>query len=202
VTSVKTVGSARGTSSGTPRHEDLVWLIANEMKPWKHPKGQVVVTVRYAIETLRGILAVETPSGKEQQHAEKLILAIHKLNQLIHAAPPRFFSSAVEKAKAVQATSGLFYHCLDLSRERAPKRRGWKKTMTACCALSLIEECSTKKPAAGNRDTAFCMIASWLFEVVTGEPEPNLEYDCKRILRLGLRIFRLHPVPSTMPWGL
>jgi hypothetical protein len=188
MTGVKTVGSARGTSSGDPPlHEELVWLIANEMKPWKHPKRQVLATVRRAIDALRRLLAVKTFSNKERQHAEKLLLAINKIDELIFAAPPMFFSSAVERANAVQATSGLFYQCLYLIRQRAPKR-GWKKGITAICALSLIEECSTKKPAAGNRDTTFCMIASWLFEVVTGEPEPNLEYDCKRQLRLDRRV--------------
>jgi hypothetical protein len=187
--SVKTVGSARGTSSGDPLlHEELVWLIANEMKPWNHPKRQVLATVQRAIDMLRGLLAVDRKSfsSKEKQHAEKLLLAIDKIDKLILAASPRFFSSVVERFEALRATSVLLSQCQYIIRERAPKP-GWKKGVTAMYALSLIKECSKRKPAAGNRDTAFCMVASWLFEVVTGEHESNLEYDCKRILRADRR---------------
>jgi hypothetical protein len=57
----------------------------------------------------------------------------------------------------------------------------WKER-AAIFAVSLITEVSAKKPAAGDRNTSFCVIASQLFEVVTGERDPNLLRACKDVL--------------------
>jgi hypothetical protein len=62
-------------------------------------------------------------------------------------------------------------------RSRADKIR------TAFTALFLMLDTSKEPPAAGNRNTPFCLIASLLFEAATGEHEPNLERACKYTLR-------------------
>jgi hypothetical protein len=46
---------------------------------------------------------------------------------------------------------------------------GYIKKNAALFALFLITDVSTKIPAAGDRNTPFCVIASLLFEMITGE---------------------------------
>jgi hypothetical protein len=58
----------------------------------------------------------------------------------------------------------------------------YKKEMAAVFALLLITGVSTKIPAAGDRNTPFCVIASLLFEMITGEREANLLRACKSVL--------------------
>lgn len=61
------------------------------------------------------------------------------------------------------------------------------KTRTAFVALCLIKTVSKKSPTVGEGNTAFCDIASWLFEDATGAQEPeerNLERACKEILQM------------------
>jgi hypothetical protein len=61
------------------------------------------------------------------------------------------------------------------------KSRYWKER-TAVFGLCLTMDLSTKMAAAGSRNTSFCIIASRLFEMVTGEREPNLLRACKDVL--------------------
>jgi hypothetical protein len=67
---------------------------------------------------------------------------------------------------------------------------GYMKERAAIFALELITDVSTKIPAAGDRKTPFCLIASLLFEIITGECESNLLRACKSVLTT-LRSFRV-----------
>jgi hypothetical protein len=64
-----------------------------------------------------------------------------------------------------------------------PPNSGVENIRTAFTALFLILDTSKKPPAAGDRNTPFCLVASLLFEAATGEHEPNLERACKYALR-------------------
>jgi hypothetical protein len=58
-----------------------------------------------------------------------------------------------------------------------------EKIRTAFTAVFLVVGTSKKPPAAGDRNTPLCVIASQLFEAATGEHDPNLERACKYALR-------------------
>jgi hypothetical protein len=62
-------------------------------------------------------------------------------------------------------------------------KTGYLKEMTAIQAVGLMTQTSTKIPTAGSRNTSFCIIASRLFEIVTGQPDASLLRACKYVLR-------------------
>jgi hypothetical protein len=171
-----------------PLQENFVRSIADELRPWKCSESKVLGEVRNAIDKVREILAQPQPPEVEfrsdnKQCAKKLLPAATKLYKLLEAAPPRFMSLENYLDLLVR-TTGLAAQCEKIIAAPAPKPDD-TKPVAAIFALSLMTDLSTKKPAAGDRNTSFCVIASLLFEATTGDLEPNLEYACKRWLRRG-----------------
>lgn|SRR5262249_23374085 len=195
-----------------PVQESFVRSIADELRPWKCSERQVLTEVRNTIDKARKNLAPD-PEDKflsdNKQRAKKLLPAATKLYKLLDAAPPRFMGPE-NYLHLLVLTTGLAAQCEKIIA--APTRKAdHKKPLVALLAELLVTDVSKKKPTAGDRNTSFCVIASLLFEAVTGEHEPNLEYSCKRWLRrrrdllpltrggrvVGFRVSKRGPPEST-----
>jgi hypothetical protein len=72
---------------------------------------------------------------------------------------------------------------VDQDPRGAPSKTNYWKERTAIAAGGLMSSTAAKTPAAGHPNSSFCIIASRLFEIVTGEHDPNLVRACKSVLR-------------------
>jgi hypothetical protein len=175
---VTKVGSSIGTGGKTLHEEEseFVRSIADQLRPWKLPESDVVAKINKAICGLRSLLKSRGgPFTKEfKASAEKQFFYAKRQCELLDATTlPQGFLRDVQRST-----------CKCYDKTRLPVLDIHKKQSTAVVALCLMVEVSTKYLAAGTRYTPYCVVASRLFEIITGEHEPNLQYACKRVLRL------------------
>jgi hypothetical protein len=236
----KTVGSASATRRNALNTEDLVWSIANELKPWTHPKNEVLAEVHKTIDELREELRIPPEIGFRTDNrpmAKKCIAVLEKAQKQLCTLPPTFIASVAratyfdetltiwnledwneylrrldeeaeklrkEFTELIERIAKLSERCKqatlapvrfttntgepidDVPTGVISKPHYWKE-MAAISAGGLMSRTSTKLPAAGSSNTSFCVIASRLFEIVTGEREPNLVRACKWALA-GIRL--------------
>jgi hypothetical protein len=231
MSSAKTVGSAVARST----LEDIVWSIADELRPWKCSEPDVLAKVRKAIDEFQEVSARPPNIGyrnENRQTAQDCIEVLNKAEKQLAKLSPEFITSLAHatyfdptfvvtcmkdwdelerrKDQAAELLSKDWTELLErtaIFAERcerviyAPIRLisdsgeavdgdptgvvskiGFIKDRAAICALLLITDVSTKIPAAGDRNTPFCVIASLLFEMITGERESNLLRACKSVL--------------------
>jgi hypothetical protein len=200
--------------------EELIQAIADELKPWKHAKNDVLAAIRKTIENTKLWVPIGPPKPPKvgfRTENKRYALALHAtlatLDYQLAAAPHGFFVGlnhadgdcediGVTEQKKVEVAHLRFQiRTLAKGCEKqilnpagAHPRSDRAKSAVAFEALVLVIKLSKKKPAAGSRRgsrvTPYCMVASLLFEAVRGESECNLERACKRMLSSEVRHIR------------
>jgi hypothetical protein len=187
-------------------HIELIRAIADQLKPWRCSEGDVLAKIRSIIqETAEGLSEGPATGFRKQnkQYAMRLLDNLVALQDLLARAPAGFLwnlanwsepkklgTSLVKRQtqwkKLRETVNELVPQCKAAIRNptgASPLTR-WEKTHVAVNALSLMKHLSAKRPTAGTDNTPFCVIASLLFEAVTGEREASLRRACQRILPL------------------
>jgi hypothetical protein len=84
--------------------QDLVEAIADELRPWKLPKSQVLKAIRDEIEDFKtNPFVSQGPDAgfrsQNRQYAEQLIEALKRAAELLASPPPGFFHTAIVETK-------------------------------------------------------------------------------------------------------
>jgi hypothetical protein len=209
--------------------EELVRAIADELKPWKHAKNEVLAEIRETIENTK--IWIPSPIGppkppkvgfrtENKRYAQALHATLATLDYQLAAAPYGFFVGlnhddgdcedigVTAQKKAEVADLRVQIRTLAMGCEKqilnpagADPRSDRAKSTVAFQALVLVIKLSEKKPAAGSRNTSYCMVASLLFEAVRGLSDCNLVRACKLILSSEVRHIRaaLDALEATPP---
>jgi hypothetical protein len=178
----------------TLNDEDLIRAIVVELRPMKYPESTVVAKVSDAIDEVRdNVRNKKWLSELGLRSENKRILkdwtsAIYKIKKQNTPELIRALSQSLEED--ISGELAKLDQLLDKLAERGEKARlnpggvipniNVGKIRTAFTAWSIFDDVSDKRPAAGNRNTSFCIVASLLFEAATGRSS-NLERACKTV---------------------
>ena len=175
----------------------LVQSIANQLKPWKGDleQSQVLAEINSTIERLKNpnlyqFLSRLIGSGrKNKERAKRLRATLKDLEEQLAAAglTYRIFISRknqvglwTQKQRTGELYDGL-YEFLRATDSRLEER----KLAAAFAARLLMKKLSTKKPTIPSEGKSrFLIIASLLFEAVSGERGRNLISACRRVYHL------------------
>jgi hypothetical protein len=85
-------------------HEDLVWSIANELRPWKHSESHVFLEICNTIESMRCGLA-KTPEigfrNENKQRAKRIVDALNVVERAITS--PSFIASLLASSEEFES---------------------------------------------------------------------------------------------------
>jgi hypothetical protein len=181
--------------------EDFIRSIADELRPWKCSEKKALAEIRETIDDVRKdiqgqLWLSEVGSRREnRQYARELLASTTAVIKQLDAAspglaPPRWDDRdrdtqwKAELTQLRQLLAKLAEHCKEVIHGRigVVSNQDLGKTRAAFTVLMLMEDISTKKPTAGDNNTAFCVITSMLIEAATGAPEANVRRACARAL--------------------
>jgi len=193
----------------TRSYEELVASIADVLRPWRDgiDEQQALAEIRVSIrDMLQHEPDVIWPPelgpeigyrGDNKRHAENILDAINRLNDLLSKRWTQFVwsltwtltaeRSAAKEEKIVELRERLQRLSEDCGKiiQNPPgvdPRMGYRQITVANVAFWLMIDVSSKRPAAGHSESAYCLAASLLFEAVTGEADRDLQRACKRRL--------------------
>jgi hypothetical protein len=175
----------------------LVRSIADELKPWRQSlkQSQVLAEIKDKIERLKNptlpqiLSRVIGSRRKSREEAKRLRATLKTLERQLGGAGLTFrlVISRQDQVglwspkQSVGVLHSEFYELLSAGDKRLESSH----LAAAFAARLLMKNLSTKKPTvASEGNSPLCVIASLLFEAVSGERERNLVVACRRVRNL------------------
>jgi hypothetical protein len=176
---------------------ELVQSIADQLKPWSGSlkQSQVLAEITSTIEWLKNpslshfLSRLIGSSRKSREKAKRLRATLNQLEEQL-ADIGCTFHIVISPENQVglwtpQRTIGEIHNAFYEVMSKGDSRFDERRLAVAFAARLLMKNLSTKKPTIpSDGNSPFCMIASFLFEAVTGEGRRNLISACRRVYRL------------------
>jgi hypothetical protein len=180
---------------------DLVQSIADRLTPWRKPltQGQVFNEIESAIDRLKKpslsqhVSSLVGSGRMRRQEAKRLLVTLKTLSKQVTAAgltfdlrlrPANQLGLWTPKHTQKSAQEILYDEFLALLSAK-DSRLDHQKLLAAFHARLLVEKLSNEKlTISSDGNTPFCVIASQLFEAVTGRRECNVIRACRHVYRL------------------
>jgi hypothetical protein len=174
-----------------------VQSIADQLKPWREPltRNQVFDEIQSTIDRLKNpalsqhVSSVVGSRRRRKQEAKRLHTTLKTLSEQVTAVGLTFnlslrSSNQVGFWRPEHTKKDLYDEFQELL-SASDSRLGLQKLCAALAARRLMEKLSNGKLTINsNGNTPFCVIASQLFEAVSGERERDVIRACRHVYHL------------------